>query len=663
MLAALVVYAPALNGEFLWDDLYLVGDNPFFKSPIFAVEVFRHHLFLDSLSVYYRPVQNLSYMLDYWLWNREPFGYHLSNVCYHASSGYLIYLLLKKLLPRLLSEEEDKAAIPILSWLVALIWVIHPIHNAAVAYVSGRADSLATLFAVSAWLLYIKSANCGRRVTPVVLNIAAAILCLLALCSKEIALIWMVLFLGYSFAFDARQPRTRKFAATFALLTIAGLYLILRNLPAANPSGPQPEPGVFSVRVLLMLRALGDYAGLIFVPWNLRMDRIIFVPGAYGSAAAWRQQISYEYLSAIGALVLALFISMCFSRRPWQRMRIFGVMWFIVGFLPISNLFPLNAQVAEHWIYMPSIGFLLFIAGCVMALPARYHAVACAVVVVAALGLGARTVARSTDWKDGETFYKRTIEAGGGTPRVHQNLALVYSRKGDDRAAEKVLREAVKRFPGYATARINLGITLMKQGKVREAEVYLNCDKPTAETLAKTYPHTWSAALNLAQMRCDENRSEEAMTILDEAISRSPDVWELARFKSTLLQRSGKLAQAIGVIERYANTHWWHSASHVELGRMLALDGRFDAARQILLAAAKLDIHAVDAFDVLVQLELARNCPAEAYNAEQMIIRREPNQPSRYVMLAAILDRMDRKTQAAEALQQAERLRIAANGL
>lgn len=37
----LVVYSPALNGELIWDDEYLVGQNPFYKSPIFAIEVFR----------------------------------------------------------------------------------------------------------------------------------------------------------------------------------------------------------------------------------------------------------------------------------------------------------------------------------------------------------------------------------------------------------------------------------------------------------------------------------------------------------------------------------------------------------------------------------------------------------------------------------------------
>src|SRR5437867_10682238 len=75
-LAGMLAYMPSLAGEFLYDDLYLVGANPLFKSPLFITEVFRHHLFLNSpFCAYYRPAQNLSYIIDYAIWNENAFGY------------------------------------------------------------------------------------------------------------------------------------------------------------------------------------------------------------------------------------------------------------------------------------------------------------------------------------------------------------------------------------------------------------------------------------------------------------------------------------------------------------------------------------------------------------------------------------------------------------
>src|SRR5688572_15790824 len=87
--AAFAVYAPALGGSLIWDDNYLVSENPFFRSPIFGLEVFRHYLFFDSFFTYYRPVQNWSYMFDYWLWGGSPFGYHCTNILLHSQCGFL----------------------------------------------------------------------------------------------------------------------------------------------------------------------------------------------------------------------------------------------------------------------------------------------------------------------------------------------------------------------------------------------------------------------------------------------------------------------------------------------------------------------------------------------------------------------------------------------
>src|SRR5450432_782957 len=104
--AGFFAYAPALGGTLVWDDAYLVGENPFFRSPVFGLEVFRHYLFFDSFSTYYRPIQNWSYMADYWLWHGNTAGYHLTNILLHAGAGFLLCVLLQQLLPGLLASER-----------------------------------------------------------------------------------------------------------------------------------------------------------------------------------------------------------------------------------------------------------------------------------------------------------------------------------------------------------------------------------------------------------------------------------------------------------------------------------------------------------------------------------------------------------------------------
>ncbi|PYL37707.1 MAG: hypothetical protein DMF34_09360 [Verrucomicrobia bacterium] len=216
-----IVRAPALQGERIWDDQYLSHDNPFIKSPLLILEAFRHYLFLDSFSAHYRPVQNISFIVDYFFWNTDSYGFHLTNVLLHAGSGVLLYFLLRQLFASLFLRRVSVAvrdrAHRRLPWLsmaafsVAMIWVVHPVHSAAVDYISGRADSLAFLFASAGWLLFLRaqrtpSGSC--RILRGSLYFLAAVSGLLALLSREIACVWLALFVAHLLLVE-KQVRLR----------------------------------------------------------------------------------------------------------------------------------------------------------------------------------------------------------------------------------------------------------------------------------------------------------------------------------------------------------------------------------------------------------------------------------------------------------------------
>jgi tetratricopeptide (TPR) repeat protein len=195
--------------------------------------------------------------------------------------------------------------------------------------------------------------------------------------------------------------------------------------------------------------------------------------------------------------------------------------------LPISNLFPLNAQVAEHWIYMASAGLLVMLAGFACAIPGRYQGYLAVGLALAAAGLGLRTARRAGDWAEPEGFYRGTIAAGGFPERVSLNLAEVCTGKGKVKEAEAILRKTVADYPDYPAARIQLGMNLLNQGRNGEAEPYLKMNGHAADVLAASTPQSWHAALNLASMQYNGNEREAALGTLDGAIRRYPEVWEL----------------------------------------------------------------------------------------------------------------------------------------
>ena len=655
VVAGLIVYAPALHGDLIWDDGYLVGENPFFKSPIFALEVFRHWLFFDSFSTYYRPVQNISYMLDYWVWAGNPFGYHLTNILVHSLSGLLLFFLLRRLLPALLRLEENFSQTAAL--LVAAAWTLHPIHNAGVAYISGRADSLASLFALSAWLLVIRAREARGISARVALGALAAVTMLVALCSKEIALMWLVLFLGHLFVCEKGLTWRAKIGVFLGVAVVFAAYFGLHSLPEHRTpieNGP-PEP--LAARTLLMLRALGDYTGLIFWPARLMMDRTISSAIMYQSRENWHALLRYEYLSILGALTLAAFGYFSLRDKPGRQVRAFGALWFVIAFLPISNLFPLNAEVAEHWIYLASIGYLTFLAGSLVLLPERGRRLALALSACAIVGLGARTFVRATDWADSETFYVRTIAAGGGTPRVRGNLANLYGQRGDYARQEKLLRETLGHFPDYVPSRIALGACLTKQGRAEEGAALLDFGKQKSAAVARQFPRTWSAALSLAMMRANEGRKDEALAIMREAREKFPETWDLAKYESDLVAQIDGAPAAIAPVERYARDRWWHQDAWLTLGQLRFTAQDFDGAAEAMRHAARLDIHDARPFANIARIEMTRNHLEAARVAQQTAIDRDPNHPSRYLVLADILDKLGRKSEAAAALQQAETLR------
>jgi len=659
VLAGFLIYAPALNGSFVWDDFYLVRENPFFRSPVFGLEVFRHYLFFESFSTYYRPVQNWSYMLDYWIWRGSPFGYHCTNVLIHSLSGFLLFLLLRHLLPTLAPKaaEHVRTRYDLAAALIALVWVVHPIHNAAVAYISGRADSLAALFALGAWLLLLRAMESGVAAwRKILLGFLAGVLLLVGLCAKEIALIWLLLMLVHLFAFDRERPWRVKWTVLGSVVAVFALYATLHSLPGYRAPMQDGPPPPWDARVLLMLRALGDYTGLIFFPAKLYMERAISNSAIYSSVTAWREHTRYEYLSILGLLALLAAIVGCAKSSPGRTWRIFGATWFFLAFLPISNLFPLNAEVAEHWIYLASIGFLVFLAGTVMAMPERGRLTIAWVSVLAIMALGVRTAVRSGDWIDAETFCVRTIADGGATPRILSALASTYGQRGDYQKQEMVIRKTIAQFPEFAPARMNLGICLSRQGRTAEAESLLGATRTQADEVARQYPRTWPAVLQLAQLRRNAGHPDEALATIREARGRFPETWELVKAEAELLRESTGPSAAIPPVEQFTAAHWWHYGAQSMLGALQFAADQPDAAISAFRAASRLDIYDGKALAAVAEIENSRGRSDVALEVQAEAMERDPDQPKHYAELAAILEKLGRRNEANAALRKAQAL-------
>jgi tetratricopeptide (TPR) repeat protein len=663
-LLALVGFAirmPALQGEMVWDDAFLVRDNPLIKSPLFIFEVFRHYLWMESaFATHYRPMQNVSFMADYLFWNNNVYGFHLTNVLLHVASGILLYFLLERLFTSFRRDSDNdtrSSAWSFGAFFAALLWTVHPVHSAAVDYISGRADSLAFFFACSGWLLFFRAREASGSVPRYTFYVLAAISGLLALCSRETACIWLVLFILYLIFFQKGIPRRQVLVAVACALCLIGIYAGLRELPSARATPGLSTDWSPPMRAVLMARALGDYARLMIFPANLHMERTVVDPQNYLSNHSWRGSVGTEYLSILGFAFLAALILAASRRGEGRRFRIFGSLWFMLGYLPISNLMELDATVAEHWLYLPIAGFLVFLVGCALDFPVRFRKPIVIFAVCAIAALSVRSAVRSSDWMTERGFYQRTLAANGSSLRVVANLAQVYSNQGQYAKAETVYRKVLEMSPDYPIARNNLAEALARQGKRKEAEEILASTTKAAEQTRKEYPRTWIAVLNLALYRHIAKDDAAALVITEKARRDYPGIWEVIRLESELLRETQGPDAALQIVENFAHDNWWHYGAALALGRLYAEKGDALRAEAALRHASWLDLHDADALRDIALMRLRQNRLDDAFRTQQRAIARQPDEPRQYILLSEILKKMGRDEKARAALAEVSRLR------
>jgi len=668
ILAAVLVHLPALQGERIWDDNYLTRDNPFIKSPALILETFRHYLFLDSFSAHYRPIQNVSYMVDYFFWNTDTWGFHITNVLLHAASAALLYYLLRYLAASLVFRRLSITArvrgerrvpwISLAAFCGALIWVVHPVHSAAVDYISGRADSLAFLFSSAAWLVFVRGQRTTRPIVSWSLYFLSAALSLLALLSREIATVWIVLFLAHILFVEKKLPLRVWLGAIVCCSVVLALYLGIRHLPEQRPPAALDLRESLPVRAMLMARALGDYGRLMVFPGNLHMERTVeFDYNGPATIGNWQALAAAQYLSILGLIVFAAFVVSALRRGRGQGLRIFGAAWFLAAYLPISNIVQLNATAAEHWLYLPSVGFLIWLFGCTFLLPQPWRRAMPTLAVIAVIALGVRSFVRSGDWATEETFYKRTFAAGSKSARVAINLGQIYANRGDYVQAEKTFRAVLACNPTYPNAQNHLASVLFNQGKVAEAEqLYAEVEKNSGRT-RREYPHTWIGALNLAKLRHNAKDDDAALTILKKARSEYPQVWDMIALESEILRQHGQLDGALQLVESFAHGHWWDYQAALALGRLYAQKGDVSRSEAALRQASRLDIHETRALNLLAGLRMRQNRLTEACSAQRRAVARQPDEPRQYMLLSNILEKMGRDSEARAALARASSLR------
>lgn len=155
--ASCLCYGRSLRGEFVHDDVWAIVNNPDVRPgtplrwAIFANDFWGKGLADSTSHKSYRPLCVLSFRLNIFLTGMNPFYFHAVNVILHC----LVTLVLMYTCDKTVFKNRG------LAFVTALLFAVHPVHTEAVAGIVGRADVLACLLFLLAFLSYQRSLDQG----------------------------------------------------------------------------------------------------------------------------------------------------------------------------------------------------------------------------------------------------------------------------------------------------------------------------------------------------------------------------------------------------------------------------------------------------------------------------------------------------------------------
>jgi tetratricopeptide (TPR) repeat protein len=610
--AALVVYLNALGGAFVWDDLYLIVNNPGIKSWAGAPRLFVSDLFSHVASNYFRPLQALSYLVDYQVWGLNAFGYHLTSVLLHALAALLVFRLGARLL-----GDPYAAAIG------ALLFAVHPVHTEAVAYVAGRSDPLAAVFVLASLVLLLRSAAPFDR-----WHLASALAFGGALLARETA-IAAPLLIGLVDRFRPAPPARAGTAARYGPYgLVLAAYGLLRQA-AVGGAGAEPATAVLALgwRVLTTMKVVVQYLALLVVPHDLHMERLVVPATSIADPAA---------LGATACVAALVAVAVAPRGAAWPLAC--GVAWFLLALLPVSNVVPLATFMAEHWLYVPSIGLFLAAGWGLARLAQRgWRQPVATAVVIALAAYGGRTLRRNADWRDPLALYQATVAAAPHSVRAWTNLGYAHQDRGDLAQARAAYDEALRRQPAAADVIQNLGVLDAEHGRAAAAQAAYaraialdagladphnnlgNLYRAQGQLDAAVREFEQALALNPTHVAAHNNlaltyaalgRADEALRLLETALRIDPDSAvthsNLGNFyfhRDDLGRAAQEYAAALRLNPDYAE-------AHNNLGSVYVRTGRLDLAEQAYRTALRLNPALDDVRRNLEILQRQRATPA-----------------------------------------------------
>jgi Tfp pilus assembly protein PilF len=542
LMAVLVIlaYSNTFQAPFLFDDVPNIVENPYIKIKELSFKSLAQAAVKSPTES--RWLSNVSFAINYYFTGMAVPSYHIVNIIIHIFCGITLYYLTLTTLTLRFCRQRYRHFRAI-AFFASFLWLLHPAQTNGVTYIVQRMTSLAALFFLVSMLAYAKGRiqkQAGKRLALLLLSAFSG---LLAIISKENAIMLPVMILGYEIFF-LKQYSAKHFN---------------KNI-------------IFSERLLTQPRVILHYLSLLFWPapgrLNLNYDFLI-------SKALLMPPTTV--ISILGLLFMVAAIFLLFRRN---RLLSFALFWFLGNLLIESSIIPLEI-IFEHRMYLPatfviialiSVGYELFYNN-----EKKLSVVlACIMVLFAFL-----TWQRNADWQSEVRIWSDIVAKSPNLARAHVNFGKGLVREGKFEEAENILRRAITLDPRDGNAYLNLAIVLEQQNHLEQALLYsdkaleagnanpakihqvkglayskqgnLHSAILEMEKALRFEPESATIHVNLGIVYARSGNRPKAEELFRKASSLDPDNGFALQNLGIVLEKQSKLSEAVKVLE-YALT-------------------------------------------------------------------------------------------------------------
>jgi protein O-mannosyl-transferase len=527
-----LLYGNTIGNKYCLDDSIVITRNAFVDKGISGIpDIFSTESFTGFFGrqkelvsgARYRPLSIATFAVEKQIFNgNRPSFSHFVNILLFAFTGFLIYLLLKKLLPK-------KPTFEFVPLITSLLFVFHPIHTEVVANIKGRDEIMALLFSLIACYLVLKYFDTNR----ISILLAASIVWLLGLLSKENAIVFwllmpMILFLA------GIKDKKRYMLPLLLFSGVAVLFLIIRHSVIGSSVGVSDElmnnsflQATIEQKYATIFYSLWKYICLLVFPVNLTYDYYPY----HVHLMEWDS--AGTLLGLISSVIIVVWSFISFRKNTLIA---FALMVYVLPLLLVSNLFfPIGTFMSERFLYFSSLGFCIIIALLISRLINRTNIEKYSTFLILAIILvfaGYKIINRNRAWYNDYTLFTTDVKTSYNSAKSNCSAGGVLLESVDtisDRERKlailnqsiRYLKRSVEIHPKYFDAWLLLGNAYFKKEASFDSSSYCYT------TILKMNPRHELAFQNLFAVVNQEKNVDTKVDMLTKMLSYNPDHYDV----------------------------------------------------------------------------------------------------------------------------------------